>query len=37
MIEDMHDYGVYANALDIVFEEELEDSNVDQDEQYKYK
>jgi hypothetical protein len=32
MTEDMHDYGVYADAVDIVFEqEELEDSDVEQD------
>jgi hypothetical protein len=32
MIEDMHDYGVFADAMDIVFEqEELEDSDVEQD------
>ena len=32
MIEDMHDYGVYADAMDIVFDEELEDSNAEEDE-----
>ena len=33
MIEDMHGYGVYADAVDIVFdEEELEDSDVEEDE-----
>ena len=32
MIEDMHDYGVYADAMDIVFNEELEDSNAEEDE-----
>jgi len=33
MIDDMHDYGVYAVAVDIVFdEEELEDSDGDEDE-----
>ena len=33
MIEDMDDYGAYADAVDIVFdEEELEDSDVEQDE-----
>ena len=33
MIDDVHDYGVYANAVDIVFdEEELEDSDVEEDE-----
>jgi len=32
MMEDMHDYGVYADAVDIVFnEEELEDSDVEED------
>ena len=31
MIEDMHDYGVYADAMDIVFNEELEDSNAEED------
>jgi predicted transcriptional regulator YheO len=32
MMEDMHDYGVYANAVDIVFdEEELDDSDVEED------
>jgi len=29
MINDMHDYGVYADAVDIVFDEELEDSYVE--------
>jgi hypothetical protein len=44
MIDDMHDYGVYTDAVDIVFDqEELEDSDVDQDEHastndsHKYK
>ena len=33
MIEDMHDYGVYTDAVDIVFDvEELENSDVDEDE-----
>jgi transposase-like protein len=33
MIEDMHDYGVYTDALDIDFDvDELEDSYVDEDE-----
>jgi hypothetical protein len=33
MIEDMDDYGVYTDAVDIVFEEEeLEDSDVEQHE-----
>lgn len=33
MIEDMHDYGVYTDSVDIAFdEEELEDSDVDADE-----
>jgi hypothetical protein len=32
MNEDMDDYGVYADVVDIVFEEELEDSDVEQDE-----
>ena len=32
MMEDMHDYGVYAHAVDIVFdEEELEGSDVEED------
>ncbi|CAD6256718.1 unnamed protein product [Miscanthus lutarioriparius] len=32
MMEDMHDYGVYADAVDIVFdEEELEGSDVEED------
>ena len=32
-IEDMHDYGVYTDAVDITFdEEELEDSDVEEDE-----
>jgi hypothetical protein len=29
MIEDMNDYGVYADAMDIDFDEEMEDSNVE--------
>ena len=32
MIEDMNDYGVYADAMDIDFDEEMEDSNVEEDE-----
>jgi hypothetical protein len=32
MIEDMNDYGVYADAMDIDFDEETEDSNVEEDE-----
>jgi hypothetical protein len=32
MIKDMDDYGVYTDVVDIVFEEELEDSDVEQDE-----
>jgi hypothetical protein len=33
MIEDMHGYGVYTDALDIDFDvDELEDSDVDEDE-----
>jgi hypothetical protein len=33
MIDDMDDYGVYTDAVDIVFEEEeLEDSDVEQHE-----
>jgi hypothetical protein len=32
MMEDMHDYGVYADVVDIVFdEEELDDSDVEED------
>jgi hypothetical protein len=32
MMEDMHDYGVYADAVDIVFnEEELDDSDDEED------
>jgi hypothetical protein len=32
MMEDMHGYGVYADAVDIVFdEEELDDSDVEED------
>lgn len=32
MIEDMHDYGVYNDGLDITFDvEEMEDSNVEED------
>jgi len=31
-IEDMHDYGVYTDVVDITFdEEELEDSDVEED------
>jgi len=30
LMEDMHDYGVYADAMDIIFDEdELDDSDVD--------
>ena len=33
MIEDMHDYGVYTDVVDIAFDvEELGDSDVDEDE-----
>ena len=33
MIEDMHEYGVYTDAVDIAFDvDELEDSDVDEDE-----
>jgi hypothetical protein len=32
MIDDMHDYGVYADAMDVVFDEELDDSDVEEDE-----
>jgi hypothetical protein len=32
MIEDMHEYGVYADVMDIVFDEELEDSDTEEDE-----
>jgi hypothetical protein len=33
MIDDMHDYGVYTDTLDIAFDvEELEDSDVNEDE-----
>ena len=31
-MEDMHDYGVYADAMDIIFDEdELDDSDVEED------
>jgi hypothetical protein len=34
MIDDMHEYGVYTDVVDIAFdEEELEDSDDDEDEQ----
>ena len=29
MIVDMNDYGVYADAMDIDFDEQMEDSNVE--------
>jgi hypothetical protein len=32
MIEDMHDYGVYTDDVDITFDEELEDSDDEEDE-----
>jgi protein required for attachment to host cells len=32
MMDDMHEYGVYANAVEVHFnEEELEDSDVEED------
>jgi hypothetical protein len=32
MIDDMHNYFVYANVVDVVFDEELDDSDVEEDE-----
>jgi hypothetical protein len=30
MMDDMHEYGVYANAMEVDFAEELEDSDAEE-------